>query len=228
MSEIVDSSAIRVVIVDDQELFRAGIRGMVNAESDMSVVGQAADGVEAVRLVQELSPDIVLMDLRMPEMDGVTATQEILNPARLARYANPVRVIVLTTFDLDHQAADAIRFGASGYLLKDCTPQALCDSIRAVYEGAAVLSPTQLTNLVGMAGIAQRETPVEYHDLSEREREVMKGIVEGLSNLEIAERIFAAESTVKSHVGAILRKLGLRDRIQIVVYAYRHGIQPES
>lgn len=222
------SSPIRVVLADDQHLFRAAIAIMVDAQEGMEVVGQAATGAEAVALVEELAPDVVLMDIRMPDMDGVEATSRILGPAavaaREATGAPPVRVLVLTTFNLDDRAAAAIRHGASGFLLKDSTPAQLRDAIRTVHTGNAVLAPSDLTTLVSGEFRSSPEPPAALSELSEREREVLLLVAEGLSNIEVARRIFAAESTVKTHVGQILRKLGLRDRLQIVVFAHKHHL----
>lgn len=222
------SSPIRVVLADDQHLFRAAIAIMVDAQEGMEVVGQAATGAEAVALVEELAPDVVLMDIRMPDMDGVEATSRILGPAavaaREATGSPPVRVLVLTTFNLDDRAAAAIRHGASGFLLKDSTPAQLRDAIRTVHTGNAVLAPSDLTTLVSGEFRSSPEPPAALSELSEREREVLLLVAEGLSNIEVARRIFAAESTVKTHVGQILRKLGLRDRLQIVVFAHKHHL----
>ena len=218
------SEPIRVLLVDDQDLFREGVKVIVDAQPGMSVVGSAGDGVEAVRLVDELSPDVVLMDIRMPELDGVEATRQVFSPDRIARRERPVRVIVLTTFNLDDRAATAIRLGASGFLLKDTTPALLRDAIRTVYAGNAVLAPTDLSTLLEGQFRAQTPTPPAYLDLTEKEREVFSAVARGLSNVEIAGQVFASESTVKTHVGAILRKLGLRDRVQIVVFAHEHGL----
>ena len=217
------SEPIRVLLVDDQDLFREGVKVIVDAQPGMTVVGSAGDGVAAVRLVDELSPDVVLMDIRMPELDGVEATRQIFAPDRVARRERPVRVIVLTTFNLDDRAATAIRLGASGFLLKDTTPALLRDAIRTVYAGNAVLAPTDLSTLLEGQFRAQTPTPPAYLDLTEKEREVFSAVARGLSNVEIAGQVFASESTVKTHVGAILRKLGLRDRVQIVVFAHEHG-----
>jgi DNA-binding NarL/FixJ family response regulator len=217
--------SIRVLLVDDQELFRAGVQVIVNAQGGMTVVGSAADGVEGVRLVDELTPDVVLMDIRMPDLDGVEATRQIFLPERVARRAEPVRVVVLTTFNLDDRAARAIRYGASGFLLKDTTPLMLGEAIRTVHSGNAVLAPRDLTTLLeGQFRTLARPVPAEYLALSAKEREVFEVVARGLSNAEIAALIFASESTVKSHVGAILRKLALRDRVQIVVFAHQHGL----
>ena len=215
---------IRVLLVDDQELFREGVRVIVDAQEGMEVVGGAADGLEAVRLVDELAPDVVLMDIRMPEMDGVEATRQIFLPERAARRERPVRVVVLTTFNLDDRAASAIRYGASGFLLKGTTPLMLRDAIRTVHAGNAVLAPTDLSTLLDTQFQARTAPPATYTTLTEKEREVFAAVARGLSNTEIAGRVFLSESTVKTHVGAILRKLGLRDRVQIVVFAHEHGL----
>lgn len=215
---------IRVLLVDDQELFREGVRVIVDAQPGMEVVGTAADGLEAVQRVDELQPDVVLMDIRMPEMDGVEATRQIFAPERVARRERPVRVVVLTTFNLDDRAATAIRFGASGFLLKGTTPTLLRDAIRTVHAGNAVLAPTDLGTLLDGRFEAPAPVPAAYRDLTEKEREVFAEVAAGRSNAEIAASVFLSESTVKTHVGAILRKLGLRDRVQIVVYGYEHGL----
>jgi DNA-binding NarL/FixJ family response regulator len=218
------SELIRVLLVDDQDLFREGVKVIVDAQDGMEVVGTAGDGLEAVRLVDELAPDVVLMDIRMPEMDGVEATRQIFLPDRAARREKPVRVVVLTTFNLDDRAATAIRHGASGFLLKDTTPLMLRDAIRTVHGGNAVLAPQDLATLLDRQFQAEVPTPSAYESLTEKEREVFGAVAKGLSNTEIAGLVFASESTVKTHVGAILRKLGLRDRVQIVVFAHEHGL----
>jgi DNA-binding NarL/FixJ family response regulator len=215
---------IRVLLADDQELFRAGVAVIVGADPEIEVVGQAANGREAVELVDRLEPDVVLMDIRMPEMDGVEATRQVFARARVARRTRPVRVVVLTTFDLDDRAAEAIRLGASGFLLKDATPAMLCDAVRTVHRGNAVLAPADLGRLIDGRFQARAAVPAAWGTLSEREREVFAGVAAGLSNAEIAGRVFASESTVKTHVGSILRKLDLRDRVQVVVFAYEHGL----
>ena len=215
---------IRVLLVDDQELFREGVSVIVNAQEGMEVVGAAGDGVQAIRLVDELEPDVVLMDIRMPEMDGVEATRQIFAPDRAAARDVPVKVIVLTTFNLDDRAATAIRYGASGFLLKDTTPAMLADAIRTVHAGNAVLAPQDLSTLLEGQFRPPREAPAAFSALTDKEREVFRAVSQGLSNSEIAVRVFASESTVKTHVGSILRKLGLRDRVQIVVFAHDHEI----
>ena len=217
-------SDIRVLLVDDQDLFREGVAVIVDAQDGMTVVGSAGDGHEAVRLVDELNPDVVLMDIRMPELDGVEATRQIFSPDRVASRERPVRVVVLTTFNLDDRAATAIRHGASGFLLKDTTPTQLRDAIRTVHAGNAVLAPTDLSTLLEGQFREQAPTPTAYLSLTDKEREVFTAVARGLSNTEIAAQVFASESTVKTHVGAILRKLGLRDRVQIVVFAHEHGL----
>ena len=219
-----DPTTIRVLLVDDQDLFREGVRVIVDAQEGLEVVGSAGDGVEAVRMVDELSPDVVLMDVRMPEMDGVEATRQIFLPERVARRAKPVRVVVLTTFNLDDRAATAIRYGASGFLLKGTTPVMLRDAIRTVHAGNAVLAPQDLATLLDGQFQARTPPPASYLGLTEKEREIFGAVAQGLSNTEIGAQVFASESTVKTHVGAILRKLGLRDRVQIVVFAHEHGL----
>ena len=223
-----DRAGIRVLLVDDQDLFREGVRVIVDAQDGMSVVGTAGDGREAVRLVDELAPDVVLMDIRMPEMDGVEATRQVFSTDRVARRRAqghaPVRVVVLTTFNLDDRAATAIQHGASGFLLKDVTPVMLRDAIRTVHAGNAVLAPGDLTQLLEGRFRAPVPPPAAYGGLTDKEREVFGAVARGLSNTEIAASLFTSESTVKTHVGAILRKLSLRDRVQIVVFAHQHDL----
>jgi DNA-binding NarL/FixJ family response regulator len=211
---------IRVVLADDQELFRAGLKVIIDAQPDMTVAGEAGDGAEAVARVGELQPDVVLMDIQMPGTDGVEATRQIFRVPRPA----PVRVLVLTTFNLDDRAAAAIRHGASGFLLKDATPAMLLDAVRSVHTGNAVFAPAELTTLLEGQFRAPVPVPAAYETLTGKERAVFRAVAQGLSNAEIGAQIFAGESTVKTHVGAILRKLSLRDRVQIVVFAYEHGL----
>ncbi len=215
---------IRVLLVDDQDLFREGVRVIVNAQPGMSVVGSVGNGLDAVQAVTDLEPDVVLMDIRMPEMDGVEATRQIFTSERVAARDRPVRVVVLTTFNLDDRAATAIRYGASGFLLKGTTPSLLADAIRTVHTGHAVLAPEDLATLMSGQFSARPAVPGAFGDLTDKEREVFTAVARGLSNAEIAALTFSGESTVKTHVGAILRKLGLRDRVQVVVFAHQHGL----
>ncbi|MBI9113666.1 response regulator [Sanguibacter suaedae] len=219
-----DASSIRVMLVDDQELFREGVRIIVDAQPGMHVVGTAGDGHQALRMAAELHPDVVLMDLRMPVLDGVEATRRLLAPDLVGSRATPLRVVVLTTFDLDDRAATAIRHGASGFLLKDTTPLQLADAIRTVHAGNAVLGPNDLIALLDSHGATRDELPHSYQRLTEKERDVLVAVARGLSNAEMAQEFFLAESTIKTHVGSVLRKLGLRDRVQAVVFAHRHGL----
>lgn len=219
-----EPTPIRVLLVHDQELFRAGVAIMLDAQPDMEVVGAAPDGERGVALTDELQPDVVLMDIRMPEIDGVEATQQIFDPERVSRRDKPIRVVVLTTFNLDDRAATAIRLGASGFLLKDATPAMLAEAVRTVHSGNAVLAPTDLATLLEGAFQNRRPSPPQLGTLTAKELEVLDAVARGLSNTEVGRLIFASESTVKTHVGAILRKLGLRDRVQIVVFAYEHGL----
>lgn len=220
------SEPIRVVLVDDQELFRSGLAIIVDAQPDMEVVGEAGNGRDAVDLVARTEPDVVLMDVRMPEMDGVEATRQIFAPQAAARRTRPVRVVVLTTFNLDDRAAAAIRYGASGFLVKDITPEHLRAAIRTVHAGNAVLAPDDLQKLLGGEFRVHRRLPDTYASLTDKEREVLGLVARGLSNVEIGRLIYVSESTVKTHVGAVLRKLRLRDRVQIVVFAHQHGLPP--
>ena len=217
------TTPIRVVVADDQALFRSGVAATLSAQSDLDVVGQAANGRDAVALVTELEPDVVLMDIRMPVMDGVEATRLIFDPSSVARRRRPTRVIVLTTFNLDDQAATALRLGASGFLLKDTTPDFLAACIRTVHAGNAVIAPSELTTLLDRR-LARAAPTAQYLTLTAKEREVLHEVARGLSNNEISQRIFLSESTIKTHVGSILRKLRLRDRVQIVVYAHEHDL----
>jgi len=209
---------IRLLVVDDQPLVRAGLRMVFEPERDVPIVGEAADGDEAVRLARELRPDVVLMDVRMPRRDGIQATRAILADAP----AGPVRVLVLTTFDHDEYVYEALHAGASGFLLKDAPPEALVAAVRAVAAGDALLAPGITRRLV--EEFARRrpapEPPPGLADLTDRELEVFRLVARGLSNGEIAGRLHVGESTVKTHVGHLLSKLELRDRVQAVVLAY--------
>ncbi|MEU0529433.1 response regulator [Amycolatopsis tolypomycina] len=211
---------IKVVVVDDQELMRVGFRMVLGAQADIDVVGEAGDGAQAIELASRLRPDVVLMDVRMPVLDGVEATKRIVA-------AGTARVLVMTTFDLDEYVYAALQGGASGFLLKDTQPDHLVSALRAVASGDAVVSPSVtrrlLDRFVGTGGAPMRDTG-ELDVLTDREREVLVLIAKGMSNLEIAEALFLSEATVKTHVGRILAKLELRDRVQAVVLAYETGL----
>jgi len=213
---------IRVALVDDQALFRAGIRMLVDSQPDLEVVAEAADGRQAVAVIRETRPDVVLMDIRMPVLDGIAATAEVLvDPAYADR---PPRVVMLTTFDLDEAAARAIRGGASGFLLKDADPEFLLAAIRTVHAGSAVIAASATRELFAHFAEAPRAVPAAYGGLTDREREIFALAARGLSNAEIATREFLSEATVKTHISRILGKLGLRDRVQLVVFAYEHDL----
>lgn len=214
---------IRVVIVDDQAMVRAGFRMILEAEEELAVVGEAADGLDAVELVPRARPDVILMDIRMPRLDGIGATERIL----AGRELDAPRVLMLTTFDLDDYVYAALRAGASGFLLKDAPPEQLIDAIRVVARGDALLAPSVTRRLI--EDIARRpapdgETARSLDELTDRELEVLRHIARGLSNAEIAAELYLGEATVKTHVGRILTKLDLRDRVQAVVLAYESGL----
>jgi DNA-binding NarL/FixJ family response regulator len=214
---------IRIVLVDDQELVRAGFRMVLEAQPDMHVVGEAGDGLAAIDLAARLHADVMVMDARMPRLDGVEATRRI----RLA--GERPRVLMLTTFDLDEYAFAALKAGASGFLLKDVPPEELLFAIRAVHSGDSVVAPSTTRRLIDrfavhLPGGAEPAPPPELGDLTEREREVLMHVAQGQSNQEIAQLLYLSEATVKTHVGRVLGKLGLRDRVQAVVYAYEHGL----
>lgn len=252
-----NADTIRVLLVDDQELMRTGFALILSTEPEMTVVGEAGEGEAALRLIEELSavdqaPHVVLMDVRMPGMNGIDAT------ARIIERFPAVRIIVLTTFDLDEYAMDAIEAGASGFLLKDARAAELIAAVRAVAEGDAVMAPSVTRRLLsrlragdesarvggaaaGLAGepaadlaanpaatveeAASSSLPAALAELTEREREVLELITAGLSNTEIGDRLYLSESTVKTHVGRILAKLGLRDRVHAVIFAYENGLR---
>jgi DNA-binding NarL/FixJ family response regulator len=216
---------IRVLLADDQALVRSGLRLILETKDDIDVVGEAADGREAVELAAVTSPDVVLMDIRMPELDGIEATRTIVarDPA--------ARVLVLTTFDLDEYAVRAIRAGASGFLLKDAPPAQLIDAVRVIADGDALLAPTVTRRLLDRFARALDDgsPPPALDELTGRELEILRLVAQGLSNAEIAERLVVGETTVKSHVSSILRKLRLRDRVQAVIAAYDAGlVRPAS
>ena len=219
--------SIRVLIADDQALVRAGFRMILDAEDDLEIVGEAADGAEAVERALELQPDVVLMDIRMPELDGIEATRRI---AGGEDDTDPIRVLMLTTFDLNEYVYEALRAGAAGFLLKDAPPEQLVDAIRVVASGEALLAPSITRRVI--EEFVRRPPPTEglpeqVADLTAREVEVLRLIARGRSNAEIATELFLGETTVKTHVARILQKLGVRDRVQAVVLAYETGlVQP--
>lgn len=216
-------SAIRVLVVDDQALVRAGFRMILDAEPDLEVVGEAADGLEAVEAALLHQPDVVLMDVRMPNLDGIAAARRILEGGSEAK------VLMLTTFDMDEYVYEALRAGASGFLLKDVPPERLVAGIRAVATGEALLAPSVTRRLIETFIQRQpaRPLPGSLDELTAREREVLELMARGLSNAEIAETFVVSETTVKTHVAHILDKLELRDRVQAVVFAYECGlVQP--
>ena len=216
---------IRVLLADDQALVRAGFRALLDAESDIEVVGEASDGDEAVSLSRSLLPDVVLMDIRMPGVDGLAATKRIVSNASLSA----VRVMILTTFELDDYVYSALRAGASGFLVKDTEPTELIHGVRVVASGDALLAPRVTRRLISefAARVQQPTSAVSLNALTEREREVMALVAEGLSNDDIAERLVVSPATAKTHVSRAMTKLGARDRAQLVVWAYESGlVQP--
>ncbi|MCL4125443.1 UNVERIFIED_CONTAM: hypothetical protein GTU68_024699 [Idotea baltica] len=223
MTPNVTHSMIRIGVVDDQELVRTGFRMILESEDDFEVVGEAADGRAALDMVRTNKPDVVLMDVRMPVMDGVEATRQLEND-------RDTRVIIVTTFDLDEYVFAALRHGASGFLLKDAPADQLVEAIRVVAAGEALLSPSVTKRLIerfqtGSAGAVEpAEADAVLSSLTEREGEVLGELAKGLSNAEIASKLFVSETTVKTHVGRVLTKLNVRDRVQAVVVAYESGV----
>lgn len=220
---------IRVLIADDQGMVRAGFAALLDAQVGISVAGQAADGDEAVRMAARLDPDVILMDVRMPALDGITATKRILGPSYPS--AHIPRVLMLTTFDVDDYVYDAIEAGASGFLLKDALPEDLVHAVRVIASGDALLSPKVTRRMIEHFASRRpraRRTDPAFGALTEREREVLVKIAQGRSNTEIAAALFIAEQTVKTHVGKVFAKLGLRDRVHAVIYAYENGLVEAS
>jgi DNA-binding NarL/FixJ family response regulator len=222
--------SIRVLIVDDQALVRAGFRMILDAEEDVEIAAEASDGHQAIDAVRRFAPDVVLMDIRMPTMDGLEATREIVSST--AGDEHPPRVLMLTTFDMDEYVYDALRAGASGFLLKDVPAEQLVAAIRIVAEGDALLAPSVTRRLIeefSRGGRGPMQRPASLDELTPRELEVLHLIARGMSNAEIAASLVVSETTVKTHVARLLMKLGLRDRVQAVVFAYESGIaQPGS
>jgi len=213
---------IRVVVVDDQEVVRSGFAALLETQADLEVVGTAGDGAEGFDLCREQKPDVALMDVRMPTMDGLEATRRVV-----AEPDNGTRVLMLTTFDLDEYVYEALAAGASGFLLKDATAEALFEAVRVVARGDALLAPSVTRRLIGEFARLHPATPLQpdrIRELTPRETEVLRLIAEGLSNGDIAERLVVSEETIKTHVSRVLTKLGLRDRAQAVVVAYESGL----
>ena len=214
----------RVLLVDDQPLLRTGFRMILSAEPDLAVVGEAGDGATAVELARRLKPDVVLMDIRMPVMDGIQATRALAGPG----VEDPIKVLMLTTFGLDEYVVESLRAGASGFLLKDAPPEDLVEAIRIVAAGEALLAPSVTRRLLDR--VASRLPPANENaipalaELTDREMEVLKLLARGLSNAEIAEKLVVSETTVKTHVSRVLAKLELRDRVQAVILAYETGL----
>ncbi|MEJ1113680.1 response regulator transcription factor [Paenarthrobacter sp. CCNWLY172] len=225
---------IRVALVDDQQLVRSGFGMLINSQPDLEVVAEAGNGIEAVQALSATAADVVLMDVRMPGMDGIEATRRILEQAAAQPSGSQraeIKIVVLTTFDLDEYALAAIQAGASGFLLKDAPPEELLEAIRTVYRGDAVIAPSTTRRLLDhVAPLLRTQTPEQTEHaaaverLTAREREVFQLIAQGQSNPEIAAGLFLSEATVKTHVGHILAKLGARDRVQVVVIAYETGV----
>ncbi|NGN91566.1 response regulator transcription factor [Nocardioides sp. KC13] len=213
---------VRIVVVDDQEMVRSGFVALLSTQPDIEVVGTAADGSEALQVVRRTHPDVVLMDVRMPVMDGIEALRQLSENPTTAQ----TRVVMLTTFDADEYVHESLRLGASGFLLKDASPDELASAIRVVHAGEALLSPSVTRQVIAQFARAPRRRRADprLKQLTEREREVLENIARGRSNSEIAAELFLAEQTVKTHVSRILGKLGLRDRAQAVVFAYESGL----
>ena len=221
---------ISVLIADDQAMVRAGFAALLDAHEGIRVVGQAATGLEAVKLSARLDPDVILMDVRMPQLDGIAATRRILGPEYPA--AHPPRIVMLTTFDIDEYVYDALQAGASGFLLKDALPEELVHAVHVVANGDALLAPSVTRRMIAQFAAQKPRAPRSAEvlsDLTEREREVLVLLGKGMSNAEIGGELFISEQTVKTHVGKVLAKIGARDRVQAVIFAYDSGLaEPAS
>ena len=214
--------SIRVVVADDQDLVRLGVAGLLDAEDGIDVVGTAKNGEDAVRLARELRPDVMVMDIRMPVLDGIDATERICRDPDLV----DTRVLVLTTFDLDEYVYAALRAGASGFLLKDARSETLIDAVRVIADGEALLSPAATRRLIARFGTApgSAAVPPQFSSLTSREREILQMVAKGLSNEEIAQQLTISHATVKTHVSHVMTKLGARDRAQLVTWAFEWGV----
>ena len=216
---------ISVLIADDQAMVRAGFAALLDAHEGIRVVGQASTGLEAVKLSARLDPDVILMDVRMPELDGIAATRRILGPEYPA--AHVPRILMLTTFDIDEYVYDALQAGASGFLLKDALPEELVHAVRVVASGDALLAPSVTRRMIAQFAAQKPRAPrsaAVVSDLTDREREVLVLLGKGMSNAEIGSELFISEQTVKTHVGKVLAKIGARDRVQAVIFAYDSGL----
>jgi DNA-binding NarL/FixJ family response regulator len=214
---------IKVLIADDQALVRTGFRMILDAEADIEVTGEAADGLEAITAAKSARPDVILMDVRMPNMNGIEATRQLVDKDDV----EPIRILILTTFDLDEYVYDALRAGASGFLLKDAPPEELVHAVRVIERGDALIAPSitkRLIEEISQRPAQQGPPPETLETLTQRELEVLQLMARGLSNHEIAQELFVSDTTVKTHVGRVLMKLGLRDRVQAVVLAYESGV----
>ncbi|MFE3458343.1 response regulator [Nocardiopsis aegyptia] len=214
---------IRVLLADDQRMVRTGFRFMLDAEDDISVVGEAGDGVEAVRMARELRPDVTLMDIRMPGIDGLEATRRLAGPG----VADPLRVVVVTTFDLDEYVHAALTGGAVGFLLKDAGPALLVEAVRAAARGDALVSPSITVRLLRHFAASRPPAPAQDDVLTAREREIVRAVARGLTNGEVADELFVTVSTVKTHLASVQTKLGARNRVEVAAWAYRNGLMAE-